>query len=91
MECRKPIHSTSTGFSATVFERDGQRYLTIRGTQPTDVLDLIDNREALYAQINAIQVSDLFVQTAGVVSIEQTLALRDAATADTIDCYVLAA
>jgi len=32
---------TSTGFSATVFERDGQRYLAIRGTQPTDVLDLI--------------------------------------------------
>jgi hypothetical protein len=32
---------TSTGFSATVFERGGQRYLAIRGTQPTDVFDLI--------------------------------------------------
>jgi hypothetical protein len=39
---------------------------------------------------NAIQASDLFVQTA-VVSIEQTLALRDAATADAIDGYALAA
>ncbi|MHB9119731.1 MAG: hypothetical protein ACYC2R_15890, partial [Burkholderiales bacterium] len=31
----------ASGFSATVFERNGQRYLVTRGTQPSDVLDLI--------------------------------------------------
>ncbi|HUW25975.1 MAG TPA: putative Ig domain-containing protein [Gallionella sp.] len=50
----------ASGFSATVFERSGQRYMAIRGTQPGDVLDLIADADLALSGAAAKQTISLF-------------------------------
>lgn len=50
----------ASGFSATVFERGGQRYLAIRGTQPSDVLDLIADADLALSGAAAKQTVALY-------------------------------
>ncbi len=60
-----------TGFSATVFEAvsgpdAGKRYLAIRGTESSSLLDFIADADlALFNGVAALQAVDLYNQTKG--------------------------
>ena len=51
---------SGSGFSATVFEKDSQRYLAIRGTEPSDVLDLIADIDLAVGGAAAKQIVALY-------------------------------
>jgi Ca2+-binding RTX toxin-like protein len=51
---------SASGFSATVFEKGGQRYLAIRGTEPSDVLDFIADADLGTSGAAAKQIVALY-------------------------------